>query len=549
MQRITLTGVLGLWLVVGSASIAASADEVDVPLFEGLGDHTRAIATISPEAQRYFDQGLSFVFAFNHDEAIRSFRKAAALDPDCAMAWWGVALAHGPHINNPVVPVERAKGAWEALQRARAATRARPVDRSLIDALAARYSDPQPEDRKPLDASYANAMRGVWRLHEDDPDIGALFAEALMDLRPWDLWTPAGQAQPGTAEVLSTLEAVLAKDPKHPLALHLYIHAVEASPHPEKADAVADRLRDLAPGLGHLVHMPSHIDVRRGRWEPARVANIKAMEADRRYREKVPKQGFYRIYMSHNHHMLAYAAMMVGRSDEALRVIDAMVAKIPEGLPDDLLPFVDGYMAMPVEVRMRFGRWQEILDTPEQPASFPLARTLRHYARGVAYAAQGKTQEARAEQKLFEAGRAALPETAVFGNNSASDLLAVAAPFLEGEISLREGRVKPGLAALRQAVVAEDKLRYDEPPDWIQPTRHGLGAALLQAKSYKEAEAVFRQDLERLPENGWSLFGLARSLRLQGKKAAAKEADVAFQKAWAQADVSITSPCFCQPGS
>ncbi len=538
--------VVGLAIVIVSTAVFA-ADRT-VPFFEGLGSHTRRIETSNAEAQRYFDQGLNLLFAFNHDEAIRSFQKAADLDPECAMAWLGVALAHGPHINNIAVPKERAAAAWAALQRALQASHATATERALIEALQSRYRDPQPSDRVPLDIAYANAMRAVWHQHAEDADIGALFAEALMDLRPWDLWTDTGKAQPGTGEVLSVLESVLTLQPQHPLALHLYIHAVEASPNPEKADAVADRLRELTPGLGHLVHMPSHIDVRRGRWLQAMLANNNAMEADRKYRAIEPRQGFYRVYMSHNHHMLAYAAMMIGRSGDATRVIDAMVTQIPTDLGDDLRPVVDGYLAMPLEVRMRFGRWQEILDAPELPEGFPLARTLRLYARGIAYAAQGNTKAARQEQRQFLKARAALPKSAVFGNNSATALLAVAAPFLEGEILLREGKTKAGIAALRQAVSAEDKLRYNEPPDWIQPTRHALGASLLQNKAYSQAEEVFREDLRRLPDNGWSLYGLARSLYLQDKPDQAQAVQARFEEIWSQADVPLFSPCFCQRG-
>lgn len=539
--------VAWLTLVAGAARAEEAAPVVPlaVPWFEGLGDHRREVAAASPEAQRYFDQGLSFVFAFNHDEAIRSFEKAAAIDPECAMAWWGIALANGPHINNPVVPEARARAAHAAIQRARSASRVNPADRALIDAQRARYSDPPAADRTRLDAAYADAMRGVWGQHQEDGDIGALFAESLMDLRPWDLWAQDGKPQPGTEEILSTLETVLAKHPRHPLALHLYIHAVEASPQPERADVAADRLRDLQPGLGHMLHMPSHIDVRRGRWPLAFDANAKAMEADRKYRELSPQQGFYRIYMSHNHHMLAFAAMMIGRSAPALQAIDAMVAQIPGTLPPELLALVDGYIAMPLEVRMRFGRWQEILAAPEPAKHFPISRALRHYARGVALAAQGDPQAARGALAQFESARRHVPGDSIFGNNAAQDLLAVAHPLLEGEILYREGKTKEAITTLQQAVVAEDQLRYDEPPDWIQPTRHALGAVLLREKRFEEAEKVFRADLNRLPGNGWGLLGLEQSLRGQNKAEAAA-VNEQFKRAWSTADVTISSPCACQ---
>jgi len=542
----------GLVLLTGLVAGCGGADRPaapPVPEFKNLGAHTRKISTASPDAQRYFDQGLNFLFAFNHDEAIRSFREAARLDPDCAMAWWGVAAANGPHINNPVVPPDRSAAAWEALRRAHAAaSRATEVERALIVAQAARFADPPPEDRAALDRAYAEAMRTVWRTYPQDADVGAMFAESLMDLRPWDLWTPDGTAQPGTEEVLSTLKAVMSTSPNHPLALHLYIHAVEMSPNPEKADLAADRLRDLTPGLGHLVHMPSHIDVRRGRWVQAITANEKAMASDLRYSAQVPAQGFYRLYMSHNHHMLAYAAMMIGRSAAALASIDEMVARMPEDWRKEYAAIADGFIAMPLEVRIRFGKWDEILAAPEPPEFLPVARALRLYARGVALAAQGKTAEARAEQKAFEAARALVPAEATFGNNTAADLLGVATGMLEGEIAYREGNAEAGLAALRKAVEAEDGLRYDEPPDWILPVRHALGAALLQSSKPAEAEAVFREDLRRLPDNGWSLFGLGRALRLQGKEAEAAVVEARFNEVWSGADVALKSSCFCQPG-
>lgn len=520
----------------------------EVPLFPGLGDRARPVTTDSPLAQQYFDQGLSFLYAFNHDEAIRSFRKATEIDPDCAMAWWGVAFANGPHINNPAVPPERAAAAWSALQEAVArSARASEVERALIDALRSRYADPQPEDRSGLDEAFAEAMRVVWQAHPDDADVGALYAEAMMDLRPWDLWTRDGQPQPGTNRIVATLERVMEIDPRHPLALHLYIHAVEASPKPGKADGAADTLRDLQPGLGHLVHMPSHIDVRRGRWQDAIEANQKAMEADRIYRSLSPHQGFYGLYMAHDNHMLAYAAMMNGQRSLAVRVIDELVEEMPEQWTIDYAFIADGYSVMPLEVRMRFGMWHEVLAAPPYPERFPFARAMRHYARGVAYAALGDTAAARAEQEAFIAAAAAVPEESFFGNNSAAALLAVASPFLEGEILYREGRVDEAFSALRLAVEREDQLRYDEPPGWIQPVRHALGTLLLKSGRAVEAEKVFRADLEKLPENGWALFGLSRSLEMQGHTREAAKARARFQDVWADSEVALTTPCYCEP--
>jgi tetratricopeptide (TPR) repeat protein len=547
-----VSSVLGVLIAVVAAmgiSGGPQAKQPAEPFFAGLGTHTRKVSTSSETAQRYFDQGLAFLYAFNHDEAIRSFEAAAASDSECAMAYWGIALANGPHINNAAVDEAHAAAAWKALTRARdLAARATPVERELIEALTTRYAKPQPADRKPLDEAYAAAMRKVWEAHPEDPDIGALAAEAMMDLRPWDQWTLDGKAQPGTDEVLQTLEAVLARSPQHPLALHLLIHAVEASPHPERADAAADRLRDLEPALGHLVHMPSHIDVRRGRWQQAIVANEKAIAADKAYRQTVPGQGFYRIYMAHNHHMLAYAAMMQGESSKATQAIQEMMAGVPEEFVKKSAAMLDGFVALPYELEMRFGRWDAILAEPQPKECFPITTALWHFARGVAFAAKKNLDQAEEEQRAFQAAAKAVPKDAVSGKNRAHDVLGVAERMLAGEILYRQGKAEDALAALREAVRREDNLRYIEPPDWIHPVRHALGAALVDAGRHTEAETIYREDLARYPENGWSLYGLARSLRLQGKSEDASAVSARFQKAWQHADVKLSSSCFCLEG-
>jgi tetratricopeptide (TPR) repeat protein len=464
------------------------------------------------------------------------------------MAQWGVAIANGPHINNPVVPPERAQAAWQALERARSLSAgASPVEQALIHALAARYALPQPEDRAPLDRAYADAMRSVWTSYPKDADVGALFAESLADLRPWDLWTADGKPQPGTEELLSVLEAVMAVDPRHPLALHMYVHAVEASPEPGRADSAADALRERTPGLGHLVHMPSHIDIRRGRWQQAITANAAAIEADRRYTALSPEQGFYRLYMAHNHHMLTYGAMMTGQSALAVRTIRQMVGDIPlEFFKANA--FADGFMAMPLEVLMRFGRWDEILAEPAFPEFAPISRALQHYARAVAYAARDELPAAQREQASFLEARTRVAKDATFGNNPGSLVLDVAEQLMKGELLYRSGEADQGIAALREAVTREDGLRYDEPPDWIQPVRHALGAALLQSGRFAEAEAVFREDLARLPGNGWALYGLSRALSLQKKTDEAVAVEKQFDATWKDADLKIKSACLCLPG-
>ncbi|MBI1757006.1 MAG: tetratricopeptide repeat protein [Fimbriimonas ginsengisoli] len=539
--------VLSAHLLVGSATALATEDKER--LFSGVTAHHRKIKTASPLAQRYFDQGLNFMFGFNHNEAIRSFTQAAKIDPNCAMAWYGIALANGPHINLPIVDPAHAKAAWDAELKAKSlAPRATPVERALIEALAPRYANPQPEDRAPLDKAYANSMRKVWKAYPKDTDVGALFAEALMDLRPWDLWSLDGKPRDITPEAVQTLERVLKLDRMHPQAIHLYIHAMEASPHPEKALAPADRLRDLEPGLGHLVHMPSHIDIRVGHWKQAEVANEKAIAADAAYRKINPKQDFYRIYITHNYHMLTLAAMMRGEGARAIRTMDKGVAIIPAQWAKDNAMFVDGFLVMPLEVRKRFGKWQEILAAPEFPEWFPLARTLRHADRGVAFAALGKSELARAEQEAFEAGRKATPATATFGNNSAAKVLSVAASLLEGEILLAEHKTDGAIKALQEAVAAEDQLTYDEPPDWLQPTRHTLGAVLVDSGRYAEAIKVYKDDLKVHPNNGWAYFGLAQAYEGWRKPADAKRYRAMFKQTWRDADTKIGSSCLCLPG-
>ena len=516
---------------------------------EGLGSHRRRVTQASPEAQRWFDQGLKLVYAFNHDEAIRAFTQAASLSPGCAMAWWGVAYANGPHINNPQVDPEHAAAAWSALQRAQAAAAwSSATEQALISALARRYANPQPGDRAPLDAAYAEAMREVQGSFPDDADIAALTAEALMDVHPWDYWDASGNPKPWIEGIVRTLEAGLALDSRHPMLNHLYIHAVEASPHPEKATGAADILLDLQPGLGHMVHMPSHIYVRTGRWTDAVESNQRAIAADRAYRSKVPGQGFYSVYMAHNHHMLAYAAMMSGRSAAALQAAKDLVAGIPADFRAAMAPIVDLYYAMPLEVLMRFGRWDEILAAPEFEADLPGSRALRHAARAIAFAAKGDLAQARSEQQAFASARTKVSKDATYGNNPVGNVLQVAQHLVAGELHYRAGDRDKGLAELRKATAAEDALRYDEPPEWIQPSRHALGAALVDAGRYAEAETVFREDLRRVPGNGWALYGLSQALARQRKSAESKRVETKFQVVWKDADVQISSACFCRQG-
>jgi tetratricopeptide (TPR) repeat protein len=511
-----------------------------------LGDHSFKVTTKSDEAQRAFDRGLTWTYAFAHHAAETEFRRALELDPKFAMAYWGIALVNGPHINFPMVPPQRAAVAWDALSEARRlAAGTTPLEQALIGALEKRYANPQPEDRSPLDQAYAKAMAKVWRAFPDNADVGALYAEAEMDLHPWDLWEN-GEPQPWTPNIVQTLEKVLQLNPRHPGANHYYIHAMEASREPEKAVAAAERLMELVPDSSHLVHMPAHIFVRVGRWEDAAESNIRAMAADKLYRAAYPRPGFYALYMAHNTHFLAFTSMMRGRSEEAIRLARELIASVPPDFIEEYPDILDGFTVFPSKVLMRFGKWEEVLAEPPPPAGMPLAKALWHFTRVSALSSLDRIDEAETEREALSAAAAAIPEKAAFGNNSSRDLAAIAEMVADGEIAAQKGDLNTSIAKLEEAARLEDKLRYDEPPDWIQPVRHTLGAVLLRAGKAKEAQEVYRQDLQKFPENGWSLLGLRNALREQGRPAAASKLDDKLSKAWATADVRPTTTCYCQ---
>jgi tetratricopeptide (TPR) repeat protein len=514
------------------------------PLLDGLGSHSHPVTTVNAAAQRYFDQGLRLVYGFNHDEAIRAFREAARLDPECAMAWWGIAFAAGPNYNLPI-DEGRDRMAREAMARAIAlAPRASAADRDYIGALAKRYARPSGPDRKQLDRDYADAMRAVVRKHPEDLDAATLFAESLMVLRPWDLWTADGKPRPGTAKIVATLEAVIAKDPKHPGANHYYIHAVEASPHPERALASADRLGGLAPAAGHLVHMPAHIYIRVGRYADAAEANRRAIVADERYLEGEDPRGVYPLmYYPHNIHFLWSAASMQGRSAESIAAARKLAAQLsPEALRE--MPMLELFAPTPLFALVRFGRWDEVLAAPEPGEEFQVVSGMWHYTRGLALAATGKLDEAQHEQEAVARLAAAVQADRIIGDNQpAKRHLELAAAELAADIAMRRGRTDEAVRRLTEAVRLEDQLPYTEPPAWWRPTRHVLGAVLLDAGRRADAEAVYREDLRRNPENGWALLGLSRSLRERSpSEAAAVEAR--FRKAWANADVQILASRF-----
>lgn len=524
-----------------------SADAPRPPSAAELGRIHFPITTGSAVVQDLFDQGLAWCYAFHHDEALRCFRAAAAADPACAMAHWGLAYASGPHINNMSMTPEVAERAHAAARRAaECAPAATAVEQALIAAIGARYAWPAPEDRKQLDLAYADAMRGVHARHGDAPDVAALFAESLMDLRPWDLWRADGTPQPETPEILTVLERLLVRHPDHPQANHLYIHAVEASPQPERAVAAGERLGALAPAAGHLVHMPSHVFIRVGRYEDAAEANRRGIAADLRIVARTGRQGFYEIYRAHNFHFLAYAAMFAGRADEAIAASRQLVQELPLEVVQQMAPFLEAFLGVPYEVLVRFGRWQEMLDAPEPPGWQKSARALWHCGRGLAFAATGRLEAARAERERYRLAVADVPEDWTFGNNSTRAVLAVGEAFLDGEIEFHAGNLEPAFASLRLAVERNDALRYDEPWGWMIPPRHALGALLLEAGRVADAEAVYREDLRRHPENGWSLHGLAECCKRLGRSAEAAAIEGRFASAWQHATVRIGASCYCR---
>ena len=517
-------------------------------LFEGLGSRHRAVTTSSPEAQRYFDQGVALMWGFNHDEATRSFAKATELDPHCAACYWGVSLTVGPNYNLPFLSGERAAVAFDALRKAQEqAARASPVEQALISALVRRYPNAQPlapASALPVLTEYAMAMKDVAQRFPDDLDVQTLYAESMMNLRAWKLWTPAGAAAPGTEQVLATLEAVLKRDASHPGANHYYVHAMEASAHPEKAVASAERLRDLLPGAGHLVHMPAHIFQRVGRYEEAADANRRAAKADERYGALTTPPDYYPVmYTAHNYQFLAYSVAMEGRRAETIDAVNRSRAAVSDSMLLEM-PGADWYVAEYYTARVRFGLWYELLATPAPDSRIPGLLGGYLYGRAMAQAATGHLADSRLSLASLNALITRLPADTPAGQNQLKDVLNIASAMIEARIASAELRPREELEWLRKAVVAEDRIAYDEPKNWFVSTRHALGAALLRSGAAQEAEAVYRDDLIQSPANGWALYGLRAALAAQGKAAEAKVVAAEFKKAWSRADVSLGSSVF-----
>ena len=517
----------------------AAAAAPAVALDPGLGPLHHPVSTRNRQAQAYFDQGLRLVFAFNHEAAIKSFQRAAELDPNLATAYWGIALALGPNINHSM-DAKAHQAAYEALQKAIALrAKASPAERAYIDALSKRYSANPEADQAPLQVAYKNAMQALVRRYPQDNDAAVLYAESLMDLNPWKFWTADGKPAAGTLAIVAVLEDVLARDPNHTGANHYYIHAVEASPHPEKALASAKRLETLAPSAGHLVHMPAHTYIRTGNYLDAARANVIAARADERL-TAAGEVSFYTIgYYGHNLHFLAISYAFAGNSREALAAANKLYAHEAPRIKE--VPQVDGFLFTPALLLVEFGRWDEILALPEPAFEAPISGTLWRFARTLALAGKGQADEARGERTKFLEADAALPKTMEYGNNDAAGLMAVARPYLDGRLAMMAGDNAAAIGYLRQAVAAEDALAYDEPPAWYLPSRDALGAALMRECDYPAAEKVYRDELKRHPESGRALFGLHAALVAQerGKEAAAVQKR--FVRAWREADVELSA--------
>jgi tetratricopeptide (TPR) repeat protein len=507
-----------------------------------VGRQHHPIATKSQEAQDYFDQGMTLIYGFNHEEAARSFQRAAELDPSSPMPLWGIAVAEGPNYNLDV-DAEREKLAFDTIQKAKKlAANAPQVERDYVDALATRYSDEPKADYKQLSRDYAAAMKALSAKYPDDLDAATIYAESLMDLNPWKLWSNDGKPAESTEEIVRVLESVLARNPMHAGANHYYIHAVEASPNPARALPSAHRLDTMVPQAGHLVHMPAHIYERTGFYEAAAKNNEAAAAVDQAYVEKSGQVGsiYDLMYHSHNEHFLAMAASMTGNYAQAKAAAVAMATRLAPHAK--MMPMLDGFMATPIWVEARFGKWQEILASPEPIRELAGTHALWLYARVLAYAQTGKVAEAEKEKKMLLAEVGAFPAEAMFGEmNKAQDVFGVALHVADARVAAAKGQIDLAVLHWKEAVKIQDTLNYDEPADWYYPARESLGAALLAAGKPVEAEEVFRVDLVQNPRNPRSLFGLQQALAVQGKTSDAAWVQTQFAEAWKNADVKLGS--------
>jgi hypothetical protein len=549
MIRFPLAACTGLLAVAFGIQVAAQHQHGTDPkagpatLLEGLGNYHHPIATKSTEAQKFFDQGLTLVYGFNHNEAIRAFEQAARLDPQSPMPHWGIALALGENINSPIDP-ERAARAYAELQQAqRLASNGSAAERGYVEALAKRYTSNPNADPKPLAQAYAAAMKTLMASYPDDLDAATLYAESMMDLRPWQLWSNAGAPAEGTLEIVQVLESVMARNPQHPGANHYYIHAVEASQTPERALPAAGRLESLVPAAGHLVHMPAHIYMRTGDYEAAAHRNEVAAEVDRKYIDATKATGLYPLmYYTHNLDFIDAAADMAGayaRADTAARQAAAHV----EPFVNDM-PMVQAILIKPLLLQLHFGRFDDVLAAPAPAQDRVLEQAFSHYARAIAFAAKQDLGKADAELKSLSESVAKIPADMQIGNNTASPVVAVAERAAAGRVAFAHGQQEAAIAALKRAVALQDALQYDEPPAFHYPVRESLGAVLLRAGKAADAEAVFRDDLTRNRRSGRSLFGLWQSLKAQRKDDAAELVRQQYETAWKDADTKLNLETF-----
>ncbi len=524
--------------------ITAGSAHADTPLYDNLGTLHHPISTSSEQAQRYFDQGLRLIYAFNHEEAIRSFEEAARQDPNAPMPHWGIALALGPNINAGMSKEDERRAVQAITQARKRLATASAAERAYIDALTKRYVSARRASRAALDKAYADAMRTVWTVYGDDADAGVLFAEALMDLRPWDFWTADGKPKPGTTEIVSTLEAVIEKHPDHPGACHYYIHAVEASGEPARALACADRLPGLMPGAGHLVHMPAHIYARVGRYHDSAERNAEAVQADEHYLAGAHLTGDYADgYYSHNLHFLWSSLMMEGRSAEALKAATSLIATITDEEARKNHS-KEAYLSTRLFALIRFGRWEELLREPPPSKGLRLVEGVWRLGRGLALVATGRVPGAEGERQALSTLTKQFRRSKGQQDKLERDLLRIAERLLAGQIAAQRQRYDEATKVLREALHIDDALQGAEPPHWPLPVRHYLGPVLLLAGHAPEAEAEYRADLKWNPENGWGLFGLFQALKAQRKDSEAAEISGRFEQAWAHADVTLASSRF-----
>jgi tetratricopeptide (TPR) repeat protein len=550
MQPKTMTFGLSLGLLAFAGRLSGqehqhppgqpTTETAVAPLYDNLGTLHHEVTTRSQVAQQYFDQGLRLTYAFNHDEAVKSFKQALQHDSTCAMCYWGIAYALGPNINAPM-DTSAVRPAYEAVQNAlKHAAGASTQERAYIEALAKRYSPDPAGNRAALDSAWTKAIGMVAYAYPGDDDAATLYAEALMDLRPWDYWTNGGRAKaPSTLEQLRVLERVVKRNPDHPGACHFYIHAIEASRDAAKALACAERLGSLMPGAGHLVHMPTHIYIKLGRWDLAAEHNAHAVHADEQFiNERHPTGAYPMGYYPHNFHVMWYALNMLGRSEDAIKAARSIGEKVPPDVVKQV-PALEYLSPTLLYTLARFSRWDEILRQPAPDSALRYTTGIWYYARGLAYVATSRPDSAAAERDRLRGVSDGIPAEQMMNLNSTKALLEIALNHLAGEMAAKQDNTDEAVKQLRRAAAVEDELRYDEPPAWYMPIRQRLGAVLLDARRPKDAEKAFREDLARRPENGWSLHGLAESLKAQGRTREATKVEARFQQAWTSADVQL----------